>query len=187
MKIGVIYGSTRDLGNTELLAEHVIKGLNVRKIFLKDYEIEDIEDRRHEPGGFLDVEDDYNQLVEIMLDCDVLIFATPIYWYGMSGIMKTFIDRWSQVMRDEKYPHFKDEMSRKSAYILAVGGDDPQTKGVPLVEQFKYICRFIGLEFQDYILGEGVKPNDILEDKNSIDKALKINEILVTIEKRIQN
>jgi len=179
MEIGVLYGSSRNNGNTELLTEHVIKGLNVRRIFLKDYQIQDIEDRRHEPGGFLYVDDDYNGLLDTMLDCDVLIFSTPIYWYGMSGVMKTFIDRWSQVIRDEKYPHFKDEMFRKSAYILAVGGDNPQTKGIPLIEQFKYICEFIGMEFQDYILGEGVKPSDILEDKNSIEKALQINEILV--------
>lgn len=178
MNIGALYGSSRANGNTELLAEHVIEGLNVRKIFLKDFHIKDIEDRRHESGGFVAVEDDYNKIINKMLDCDVIIFATPIYWYGMSGMMKTFIDRWSQVMRDERYPEFKEEMSKKSAYIIAVGGDNPRTKGLPLIKQFKYICEFIGLQYQDFILGVGNKPNDIYEDITSLKKAQQINEFL---------
>ncbi|WP_347553052.1 flavodoxin family protein (plasmid) [Pseudalkalibacillus hwajinpoensis] len=178
MSIAVLYGSSRINGNTEVLTEHVVKDLHVKKIFLKDYQINDIIDQRHEENGFDSVDDDYDQLIDAVLESDVLIFATPIYWYGMSGIMKSFIDRWSQTVRDKRYPEFKSKMAKKAAYVIAVGGDEPKTKGLPLIQQFSYICHFIGLDFQGYILGEGVKPNDILKDEEALMKALNLRETL---------
>ncbi|WP_100331296.1 flavodoxin family protein [Bacillus xiapuensis] len=185
MKIGVIYGSTREGGNAEILTEEVINSLpDVTKIKLKDYHVKDILDQRHELTGFERVEDDYDQIIEQIMDCEVLIFSTPIYWYGMTSVMKRFIDRWSQTLRDDKHPHFKEEMSRKQAYIIAVGGDHPRVKGLPLVQQFSYIFQFIGLNYKGYIVGEGVKPQDIFKDGKAIEDARKLGELL---KKRVQS
>lgn len=179
MKVGVIYGSTRENGNTELLTEEVVKNLpDVIRIDLKRYHYHDIIDQRHDKNGFSPVDDEYDQLIDQIIDCEVLIFATPIYWYGMSSVMKRFIDRWSQTVRDVKYPNFKEQMSQKQAYIVAVGGDDPRVKGLPLVQQFKYICEFIGLNYKGYLLGEGGKPKEILSDKTAIEDAHKLGELL---------
>jgi putative NADPH-quinone reductase len=115
MSIAVIYGSTRLHGNTEQLTEYVIKGLEVEKIFLRDFLIQPIDDRRHAEGGFQPVDDDYSVLVERMMKHDTFIFATPIYWYSMSGTMKNFIDRWSHTMRDEKFPGFKKQLGTQKA------------------------------------------------------------------------
>ncbi|WP_368901795.1 flavodoxin family protein [Oceanobacillus oncorhynchi] len=179
MKIGVIYGSTRYQGNTEWLTEEVIKNLpEVTKIDLKKYQFNDITDQRHETNGFSPVEDEYDQIIDQIVDCDVLIFATPIYWFGMTSVMKRFIDRWSQTVRDENYPNFNEQMSRKQAYIIAVGGDNPLVKGMPLIQQFAYICDFIGLEYKGYLIGEGNKPLDILKDEIAIKEAQKLGERL---------
>ncbi|QAS51425.1 flavodoxin family protein [Halobacillus litoralis] len=178
MKITVLYGSTRADGNTELLTEYALQGISAKRVVLKDYYIKEIVDQRHEAQGFSEVKDDYNTIIDAMLAADVLIFATPIYWYGMSSVMKTFIDRWSQTVRDEKYPNFKVLMSKKKAYMIAVGGDNPTKKGLPLIQQFKYICEFIGLNFQGFVLGEGVKPRDILEDKKALQEISQLNKQL---------
>ncbi|TKD70774.1 flavodoxin family protein [Pseudalkalibacillus hwajinpoensis] len=178
MSIAVLYGSSRANGNTEVLTEHVVKGLQVNKLFLKDYHIKDIIDQRHEENGFDSVDDDYDKVIDSVLESDVIIFATPIYWYGMSGIMKSFVDRWSQTVRDKRYPEFKSKMAQKTAYVIAVGGDEPKTKGLPLIQQFSYICNFIGLDFQGYILGKGVKPNDILIDEEALINALNLRKSL---------
>ncbi|MFD1412498.1 flavodoxin family protein [Oceanobacillus jeddahense] len=184
MKIGVIYGSTRYNGNTERLTEEVIKDLpEVTKIDLKKYQFNDISDQRHERNGFSPVEDAYNQIIDQIIDCEVLIFATPIYWFGMTSVMKRFIDRWSQTVRDENYPTFKKQMSRKQAYIIAVGGDNPLVKGMPLVQQFAYICDFIGLTYKGYLIGEGNKPLDILKDETALKEAHKLGRILKREEK----
>ncbi|WP_173918673.1 flavodoxin family protein [Halobacillus sp. Marseille-Q1614] len=179
MKVGVIYGSTREQGNTECLTEEVVKNLpDVTRIDLKRYQFKDIIDQRHEKNGFSPVKDEYDQIIDQIIDCEVLIFATPIYWYGMTSVTKRFIDRWSQTVRDEKYPNFKEQMSQKQAYIIAVGGDNPRVKGLPLVQQFTYICQFIGLNYKGYVLGEGAKPKDILKDEKAIEDAHKLGELL---------
>lgn len=168
MTIAVIYGGTRPKGNTEILTEMAIEGLDVEKIYLKDYHIQPITDQRHTEEGFQEVNDDYNSVIERVLKHDILIFSTPIYWYSMSGTMKNFIDRWSQTLRDPKFPDFKKKMSAKQAYVIAVGGDNPYIKGLPMIQQFQFIFDFMGISFAGYVLGKGNKPGDIYQDKKAI-------------------
>ncbi|MGN8646759.1 flavodoxin family protein [Gracilibacillus sp. HCP3S3_G5_1] len=184
MKIGVIYGGSRTNGNTEVLTERVIEHLPVERIYLKDYEIKPIEDQRHRQGGFKDVNDDYNDIISRILTYDILLFTTPIYWYSMSATMKLFIDRWSHTLKDPKYPHFKDSMSCKKAYVIAVGGDSPLIKGLPMIEQFQYIFDFIGISFEGYVLGKGNKPGEILEDEQALAVANQIQKTLKTTDKK---
>ncbi|MFJ8265794.1 flavodoxin family protein [Peribacillus asahii] len=178
MTIAVIYGGTRDNGNSEMLTEHVIQELASEKIFLRDFNIEPIIDMRHSKDGFQERNDDYNSIIDRILSHDILIFSTPIYWYSMSGTMKNFIDRWSQTLRDPKYPNFKSEMASKKAFVIAVGGDDPYIKGLPMIQQFKYIFDFIGIEFAGYILGNGNKPEEVIQDKGAFFEATQIRNKL---------
>ena len=89
----------------------------------------------------------------------------------MTGPMKNFIDRWSQTLRDSNYPHFKENMSSKKAYVIAVGGDMPYIKGLPMIQQFQHIFDFMGTSFEGYILGEGNKPGDIVRDLKAMSAA----------------
>src|SRR5699024_4037547 len=89
MSIAVIYGSSRKESNTELLTEHAIKDHEVERIYLRDYDINQIIDQRHDAAGFDEVTDDFNDVIGQVLKHDTLLFATPIYWYTMSGLMKT--------------------------------------------------------------------------------------------------
>jgi multimeric flavodoxin WrbA len=178
MSIAVIYGGTRPNGNTELLTEQAIQALEVEKIYLKDFNILPIEDHRHSESGFPDVGDDYNSIIDLILPHDILIFATPIYWYSMSGTMKNFIDRWSQTLRDSKYPHFKMTMASKKAYVIAVGGDNPSIKGLPMIQQFQHIFDFMGTSFDGYIIGKGSKPGDIKTDTVAFSAAIQLQNKL---------
>ncbi|WP_339148869.1 MULTISPECIES: flavodoxin family protein [unclassified Sutcliffiella] len=178
MSIAVIYGGTREQGNTETLTKHAIQGIEVEEIYLKNHNILPIIDMRHDAQGFQNRTDDYNAIMERILDHDTLIFATPIYWYSMSGTMKNFIDRWSHSMRDAKFPDFKKRMSTKGAYVIAVGGDFPAIKGLPMIQQFKYIFEFMGVEFKGYIIGKGNQPGDIHEDKVALYQAAELRNEL---------
>ncbi|WP_418302769.1 flavodoxin family protein [Lysinibacillus fusiformis] len=176
MTLAVIYGGSRPNGNTELLTKLAIEGLDVEEVYLKDYSIEPIVDKRHAKEGFLEVNDDYNSIIDRILPCDFLIFSTPIYWYSMTGAMKNFIDRWSQTLKDKDYPNFKAEMSSKKAYVIAVGGDKPYTKGLPMIQQFQHIFDFIGITFEGYIIGEGNRPGDISQDLNALSAAEQLRK-----------
>lgn len=177
MKILVLHGSSRDGGNTEELTNLALEGIPHTQIVLREKNIKSIHDQRHDPEGFAPVADDYDEVVEAVLAHDTLIFSTPIYWYGMSGHMKNFVDRWSQSLRDKRYA-FKDELAKKHAYVITTGGDQPRLKGLPLIQQFQYIFGFVGMSFDGYIIGEGNKPHDILHDKRALADAKNLNEAL---------
>lgn len=170
MKVLVINGSSRQNGNTELLTKELLKEIPNSFLKLNQYTIKPIVDQRHESNGFDPVEDDYEQVIKQLLDHDILVFATPLYWYGMSGLMKNFIDRWSQTLRDKSID-FKTEMSKKQAFVLIVGGDRVHIKALPLVQQFQYIFDFMGMSLIGYLIGQGTKPGEVLNDQRALENA----------------
>lgn len=179
MSIAVIYGSSRKNGNTELLTEHAIKDYDVERIYLRDYFIKQIVDQRHDEAGFDDVYDDYDKVIGQVYKHDVLIFSTPIYWYTMSGLMKTFIDRWSQTLRDVNFPNFREDMAKKQIYVVAVGGDNPKIKGMPLIHQFQYICDFFGMTLKNYVIARASLPGDIKTDDDAF---IRVRQLLYNID-----
>ncbi|KGR74942.1 flavodoxin family protein [Ureibacillus sinduriensis] len=179
MSIAVIYGSTRENGNTEWLTEEAVSGVPVEKFYLREYNILPIKDERHTNAGFQEVLDDYNHLIGRILMHDVFIFATPVYWYSMSGTMKLFIDRWSQTLRDKNYPDFKESLAKKSAYVIAVGGDKPAIKALPMIQQFQYICDYFGMALEGYVIGKASKPGEIQGDAKAIAAARQLRETLL--------
>ncbi|KAA0542925.1 flavodoxin family protein [Bacillus sp. BGMRC 2118] len=173
----VIYGSSRKDGNSEQLADVIISDLNVEKVYLTEKKILPIIDKRHDIEGFHSLKDDYYEVVYQMLPHKKILFVTPLYWYGMSGLMKNFIDRWSESLRDTSM-EFKQEMKDKKMYVLITGGDEPKQKALPLVMQFQYIFDYFGASFEGYVIGEGNKPNDIVEDKLALQQAGFFKELL---------
>ncbi|KOP67322.1 NAD(P)H-dependent oxidoreductase [Bacillus sp. FJAT-18019] len=166
MGIAVIYGSSRKDGNSDQLANVLVEGFEADKIHLSDYKIEPIRDYRHsEKGPYPD--DDYHHVIERVLAKDVLVFTTPIYWYGASGLTKTFIDRWSQSLRENR-ADFLAKFATKTAWVIGIGADEPRIKGLPLIHQFQHIFDFTGAKFAGYILGEGNQPGDILQDAQAL-------------------
>lgn len=62
------------------------------------------------------LQDDASAIVEKMLHADVLVFATPIYFYEMSGQMKTLLDRSN--------PLFPADYTFREIYLLATAADE---------------------------------------------------------------
>lgn len=176
--ITTIMGSSRVDGNTQILMDIVLKGTEYHNIVLRDLNIQSVKDKRHDPEGFISQEDDYHKVVDQILTSDILFFVTPLYWYGMSGELKNFVDRFSESLRNSKYD-FKEMMSKKKVYVVVVGGDNAKVKGEPLIQQFRYIFEFLEVEFVDYILGDGNVPGEILEDKEAVEHAKRINKNLL--------
>ncbi|WNB93926.1 flavodoxin family protein [Bacillus sp. NEB1478] len=175
--MAVIYGSSRENGNTEALTKKVHEEIVHTSFYLKNYKINPIDDLRHAPGGFVKVDDDYETLINDILNHDILIFSTPVYWYGMSGIMKNFVDRFSQSLRNESL-NFKKRMGEKKAFVITVGGDQPRMKALPLIQQFQYIFDFLGTEFTGYLIGNANAPDEIFNDKRSISDAAELKKEL---------
>ncbi len=98
MKKGIIIqASSRSKGNTQKVVTFIkaqtgfdVVDLNQKNIGHYDYE-------------YNNQDDDFKPLLSnIVSNYDTIVFATPIYWYTMSGLLKVFFDRISDAIRIEK-------------------------------------------------------------------------------------
>jgi len=180
MKLITIYGSSRKGGNSEALAKIALEQLDnntYKEIFLLDYNINPIIDERHTEQGFNHVKDDYEELITDILNYDAILFVTPLYWFGMSGRLKNFIDRFSQSLRSPHYD-FKESMEGKKVYLIIVGGTMASITALPLVQQFQLITQFMNMEFSGYLIGKGIKPLEVLDDEDSIIAAKQLGKTI---------
>lgn len=104
MRLALLISSHRRDGNREQLAERALQHLPVAaeidRIRLFDYQIERFPDVRHH-GRVLPVyKDDDDALLDRVLAAEVILFAAPVYWYSVPGILKDFLDRFNGAMLD---------------------------------------------------------------------------------------
>lgn len=101
MKVLVLSSSPRRDGNSQVLARAAAEGAQeagheVEFAYLNDYVQGLFRDCRvcRDPGGACTIQDDYaTLLLDKVVPADGLVVATPLYWYGMAGALKTFFDR----------------------------------------------------------------------------------------------
>ena len=102
MKILALNGSGKgESGNTECVLQPFLEGARkagaeIETIYLKNKKI------NHCSGcyscwtktpGICVYKDDMQELLTKILDADIIVFASPLYYYSVTGIMKDFIDR----------------------------------------------------------------------------------------------
>ena len=178
MNLLTIYSSSRRNGNSEKLAKRVTENINTTEIFLTDHAFKPIIDQRHLAKDFEPVHDGYKELLETFLKFDTYLFAVPVYWFSMPAQLKIFFDRWSQYMRDPQL-NFKEQVSGKKVYLVITANDEPlEDITAPLIQQFRLICDFIGLELVEIIIGKGNKPGDIQHDELALHQAAELNRTL---------
>ena len=124
-KILIISTSLRGVSNSHLLAESFAGGArdagnNVELITLHDKEIKFcIGCLNCQKTGKCVIKDDAPVIVEKMHDADVLVLATPIYYYEMSGQLKTLLDRAN--------PLYDGDYRFKDVYMLTSAAEDDKT------------------------------------------------------------
>lgn len=119
-KVLIISSSPRKGGNSDLLCDQFMKGAQgagheVEKVFLNDLNIrflqtnDDYDDRSMRTQA-----DDAPMVVDKMIEADVIVLATPIYYYNMSGQMLTMMDRLFER---------EHELKDKEFYFIMASGD----------------------------------------------------------------
>lgn len=134
MKKVIIVGSSRNDGDTAALIEKLGKLTNWDVVDLNNYNI-GYYDYMHKNKS-----DDYLGLMrQIITKYDTLIFATPVYWYSMSGIMKVFFDRLTDLLTIEKNLG-KQLRGKKMAVISSsMGNNLGDSFWYPFSESAKYL------------------------------------------------
>jgi multimeric flavodoxin WrbA len=134
----IILGSSRKNGNTTKIVDEISKEHGIEVINLSDFNISyyDYESKNRE--------DDFFPLIKgIIENYDTLIFATPIYWYNMSGIMKVFFDRFSDLIRIEKETGRK--LRGKKIGVISNSHDDEIEESFYI--PFKKTADYLGMEY----------------------------------------
>lgn len=118
----VISTSPRKGGNSDTLADAFVKGAqeaghDTEKVTLYDKTIGFCKGcLACQRTGRCVIRDDADRIAQKMLTADVIAFATPIYYYGMSGQMKTMLDRAN--------PLFSSDYAFRDIYLLATAAED---------------------------------------------------------------
>ena len=100
MKILVLTGSPRKNGNSNILVDNFIKGATEKghKVFRFDSAFKDVHPciacNKCGMNGPCVFNDDFNFVRQHIVDCDLVVFATPMYYFGISAQLKTVIDRF---------------------------------------------------------------------------------------------
>ena len=159
----VISSSLRNGSNSEMLAKEFIRGAsikhNVEYISLKDINFKFCLGCLlcQKPGKCV-INDDVRQYLEKISNADVLVFATPIYYYSMSGQLKTFLDRLN--------PMYVKHNNFKEIYLLASCADDSSSAiNKTIVALSGWIECFDGVELKGTLLAASVSGPNTLPDE----------------------
>ena len=172
-KILINSTSIRSGSNSELLAQSFLKGAkeagnDVEFITLKDKDI-------HFCRGCMAcqkikrcvINDSANEITEKMSNSEIIVWATPIYYYSTSGQLKTMIDRANPLfVKDNKF---------KEVYLLCTAAEEEKevADGAKKIIQGWVDC-FEGVEFVKTIFVGGVNEPNAIKDNQGLLEAYKL-------------
>ena len=193
MNILIISGSPRKGGNTELLAEAFAKGAaehhHVEIVSVRDYKVNPclgcnacfktngrnseshpnlFEDGRvvtdeGEANGVCAQMDDMAIVYEKMNQAEVLVIASPVYFYGISAQLKALIDRFHNPIRDSF--HIK-----KMALLLVGAASLPELFDAILTE-YNLCLKFFDIKDAGKVLVRGVKEKADINNTDALNEA----------------
>lgn len=122
-KILVVVGSGMKNGNTYHLAKGFVDGArengnDVELVLLGNKNIHGCMDcQMCQKEHHCHIQDDMQNLYSLFLECDVLVLASPLYFWSLSSSIKAFIDRLYAISVHDEYPY-------KETVLLMTSGSE---------------------------------------------------------------
>nr|WP_321453916.1 flavodoxin family protein [uncultured Carboxylicivirga sp.] len=177
MLVAIFTGSPRKNGNTYAMSRLLAKQLEDDEIAVEifdlyDHEIEHCIDCRACNRDYLMCmqTDGMKKLYSKLEEADVLVFSTPVYWFGPSGKTKLMIDRFKPYFVNKKL------YGKKAALLLPSATDTDEISAT--VEQFKRLFKALGVEFISSISVEAYEAGDVLKNE-------KLHDLIIDLKDRI--
>lgn len=183
MKILALVGSPRKGGNTDLLVDQILQGAkagaqiqaqghSADKLYLYDYDILPCIDCRGCKRGDLacKLEDGMAEIYPRLEAADIIIFGTPIYWYGPTAKMKLLIDRLRPFIASGK-------LKGKRGIAVVPSEEGPGCCG-PLVEMFRMSFEYLGMTTAGNILASAYEKGEINEKPEELRRAYELGASL---------
>lgn len=171
----IISASPRRHGNSDLLCDRFLDGAKetgnaAGKIFLRDKKINFCLacDACKKNGGTCVQADDMNEILEKIIAADVLVLATPVYFYTMDAQMKTLIDRTYA-----KYPG----LGTKDIYIIITAADTNKAAMERTIEGFRgFTSCYSGFSEKGIVYGTGAWNIGDITGSRAMDEAYEMGK-----------
>ncbi len=174
MKVLGISGSNRKDGNTAFLVKRILEHVDEEECYEIETEFVSLAGKTIKPCTGCELckekktcviqNDDWGDIAERILDCDVLILGSPTYYYDVCGHLKNFMDRTYSFYHDRK-------LAGRSAIVVSVCADRGCERTLETLEAFVNTHEFSYLGF---VGGRGYLPGDILRDERALAKCKKV-------------
>ena len=165
-KLLVLNGSPRKKGNSSILSEYLISNLSndyqSEQLFLYDYPINPCMDCRACKIDELEciLDDGMTEIYQKLDQADVLIFGSPIYWFGPTGQTKLLVDRFRPYFVNKKLK------GKKAAIILPAGTGSADCDLT--TEMFKRTFDALDIEFLGVVTSKSYDVGDAYNDKEAL-------------------
>jgi multimeric flavodoxin WrbA len=176
-KVLVFSSSPRRGGNSDLLCDQFMKGAReagneVEKLFLKDKKINYckacntcLNGKKRCPQ-----KDDMAEVLEKMIAADVMVMATPVYFYTMNAQMKTLIDRCCS-----RYT----EISNKEFYFIVTAADPNKKAMERTIEGFRgFTYCLTGASEKGVIYGAGAWDKGDIKKSPAMNQAYEMGKVI---------
>ena len=156
MKILVITGSPRKNGNSATLADHFIKGAKEagHEVVRFDAAFKKVHPciacnscRMNGPCVF---KDDFEFVRKNIIGADFVVFATPMYYFGISAQLKAVIDRFYAINGSIHVP--------KKAVLLMTYANTAASEAVPIKSHYEVLLKYLGWTDAGQVIAPGVWP-----------------------------
>jgi multimeric flavodoxin WrbA len=190
MKVLGILGSPRKGGNTELLLEEALKGAEaegaeVERLRITDYNIIPCKEclACYKDGNCI-ILDDMAKIYPKLLEADILLLASPIFFYGVTAWAKALIDR-CQALWSRKYqlkdPSYGKEGRKRKGFFISVGGTKGQKTFEGAILTAKYFFDVLNAEYAgELVLREVDAKGDVLKHPEALQQAFEAGKKLVS-------
>jgi len=189
MKVLGLFGSPRRGGNTEILLDEALKGAEregaeIERLYLSDLDVTPCtECHGCDETGSCVILDDMQKIYPKLLEADIIILASPIFFYGVTGWAKTVIDR-SQALWAKKYlvhdPSMGKTGKRRKGFFISVGATKGQKVFEGAILTVKYFFDALNVEYTGELLYRGVDgKGEILKHPGALEQAREAGRKLV--------
>lgn len=121
----VLLGSARSDGHTAAACTRFAQALLPSEIERVDLVTLNLAPFRYAHAS----DDDVSFVISGMLAHHTIVFATFVYWYAMSGLMKTLFDRLSDILSDRDPARRGRRLAGRDVWLLATGTDASMPAG----------------------------------------------------------
>lgn len=102
-----------------------------------------------DPAPCVQKNDDMQQIYDAYIGCDVVVFATPVYWFTISGQLKTAVDRLYAVQRNMGF----DAVKKDTVFLMTSGA--PAEMNPQAIEWYQTFEKMMGWKSLGMVLGTG--------------------------------